>query len=692
MTGEPNDDSREQFLAEAQELIETLSRDLLLLDQAERSGDANAEVLNDLFRGVHTLKGLAGMFGFSAVARLAHALEDQLQRLRMGGAPLTGEALDLLFHGVERFAQLLAVSADGSGLDALPEGFVERVHALVQADAQGRDVLQDYAFDPESLAALSAYEEHRLRSHIEKGDTVCRFVVALAVDRIDSALAQLKQTLKPIADLLAVLPGMRSEEHGFIEFEVLVATRTNETDLRAALVGFGGNLFTVRKRSGASLLPPAPLARVFPPAPTPAMAHSVIPEPMALALRSPTSLVRVEIRKLDELMNLVGELGTVRTALASLFEQLRTSHADPELISQAQRMERSFGRQLATIQDAVLQVRRVPLSQVFDKLAVVVRNLAREQHKDVQLVVSGERTEVDKLVAEDVADPLVHLVRNAVDHGIESRQERAERGKAPVATVHIHAFSKGSSVVIEVRDDGRGIDAAEIRKAAVESGVVSEARTRSLSRFEIFELLFVPGFSTSREVSDVSGRGVGLDVVKTNLQRIGGSVKVESEAGAGATFELTLPITLAVLSALVFSVRGHRLVVPLALVQEVVRIDPRAIQAIDGRELLDLRGTTLPLSRAADLLRLLGDPAAIPEQTVIVLSVANRRLGLLVDRIHGQREVVVKPLGESLRYVPGVMGATELGDQRLAFVLDAAALVAEVLSPRATDVHFGGVP
>lgn len=690
MTGGPNDESREQFLAEAQELIETLSHDLLLLDQAERQGDANAEVLNDLFRGVHTLKGLSGMFGFTAVARLAHALEDQLERLRMGRAPLTGEALDLLFHGVERFSQLLATTGDASGLDAIPEGFVERIHALAQADAHGRDVLHDYAFDPESLAALSAHEEHRLRAHLVKGDTVYRLVVALAVVRIDSALVELKQILAPIAELIAVLPGIRPEEHGAIELEALIATRTPETELRSALATFGGNLFTVRKRSGASLLPPAPIVHV--PHASPVSAHSVLPESAALAVRVPTNLVRVEIRKLDELMDLVGELGAVRTSLAGLSEQLRASAVDPELIAQAQRLERSFGRQLATMQNAVLEVRRVPLSQVFDKLAVVVRNLAREQNKDVQLVVSGARTEVDKLVAEDVADPLVHLIRNAVDHGIESRQERADKGKASLGTVHIHAFTKGSNVVIEVRDDGRGIDPAAIRKAAVESGVVSEARTRGLSRFEIFDLLFVPGFSTSPQVSDVSGRGVGLDVVRTNVRRIGGTVQVESETGLSTTFVLTLPITLAVLSALVFSVRGHRLVVPLALVQEVVRIDRRAIQAIDGRELLDLRGAILPLSRLVDLLCLRGEPPAVDVQHVIVLSVANRRLGLLVDRIHGQQEVVVKPLGESLRGVRCITGATELGDQRLAFVLDAAALAEEVLSVGATRAHAGGTP
>jgi two-component system, chemotaxis family, sensor kinase CheA len=435
--------------------------------------------------------------------------------------------------------------------------------------------------------------------------------------------------------------------------------------------------------------------------------------PQQLSLRSLTNVVRVEIRKLDHLMNMVGELGTVRNSYGRLLERLRGIPQAHELVLEAQRVARSFDRKLGEVQDAVLDVRMVPLSQVFDKLGVIVRQLGRDQDKEVELTVRGGETEVDKLIAEDIADPLVHLVRNAVDHGLEPRDQRLVKRKSPAAKITIEAYQKGNQVVVEVRDDGRGIDTARVRQAAIERGVLSERQASEMSRLELFQLIFLPGFSTRASANDVSGRGVGLDVVKTNVQRLGGAVEVTSELDKGTTFTITLPITLAIIGALVFTTRGRTLALPLAAVQEVVKLEPRALRTIEGREVLDLRGGTLSLCRVADLFFPRGPHGSGPAggardassverqghtrtssaelQHVIVLYVGNRRLGLLVDRLIGQQDIVIKPLGPSLAQVRGIAGATDLGDQRLVLVLDAGGLLDEVLSVHGGRLSAGGL-
>jgi two-component system, chemotaxis family, sensor kinase CheA len=335
------------------------------------------------------------------------------------------------------------------------------------------------------------------------------------------------------------LPSSEPSRPGEVALELLIASGMTHEELAAALSDAGGRLDAVERRKGAA----APAAAVAPspvvrsslpphrttrPAPSPAPPEGRPQRGTQLSLRSLTSVVRVEIRKLDHLMNAVGELGTVRNAVAKLLDKMRVGVPYAELVLEAQRVHRSFDRHLGVVQDAVLEVRMVPLSQLFDKLAVVVRQLAREQNKRVQLLVRGAETEVDKLIAEDIADPLVHLVRNAVDHGIESEGERADKGKPSLGSVRVHAYQKGNQVVIEVGDDGRGVTPATVRKVAVERGLLERAQADDLSDREALGLIFLPGFSTSTQVSDISGRGVGMDAVRTTIRELGGEVLIEA--------------------------------------------------------------------------------------------------------------------------------------------------------------------
>jgi two-component system chemotaxis sensor kinase CheA len=685
MTSEQDKQSRDEFLVEAQELVESASRDLLLLEQAIKHSEPSTELVSDLFRGVHTLKGLAGMFGFTGVGRLAHALEDLLDHVRMGRLDLGVDVMDVLFEGVQGFQGLLGYA--GTSRDELDlDRFTARVAALASSAVTKQNVLEHYAFDSETLAALTEYEEYRLRSHLERGDHVCVFHVELGLDSLEQDLDRLKEQVSTVAEVVALLPASGEASKDRIAFEVLIATRVSLLELREVLAPFGSAVEAVGRRS----IPPPPAAPQAKPSASPRPGPALRPAGASpLAMRAPSSVVRVEIRKLDHLMNVVGELAGARAAFARLLERIRTRGLDHELLLDAQRLHRRLGRNLSDVQDAVLHVRMVPLSQLFDRLAVVVRQLAREQDKDVQLHVQGASTEVDKLIAEEIADPLVHIVRNAIDHGIEDRGERMKQGKTAFGTLRVHAYPRGNQVVIEVSDDGRGIDSEAVKRAAVERGLLSRAGAQELSPADLVELLFVPGFSTRSSVSDISGRGVGMDVVRTNVQRLGGAVEVRSQPAAGASVVLTMPITLAILSALIFVSRARRFCVPVSSVQEVLRLDPEAVRKIDGREVLDLRGASLPLCRLGQLLCLDAMKVGASDQHVIVVSVANRQLGLVVDRIHGQQDIIVKPLGASLRDVRGFSGAADLGDQRLLLVLDAAAIVDEVLSTRAARLGTG---
>jgi len=710
--GKDGERAKEEFLAESQELIEGLSRGLLELDTGIKQGQRSPDTVNDLFRGVHTLKGLSGMFGFERLGRMSHVLEDLLEDLRLGRVELTQQVLDVLFEGVDNFQRLLGDAAEQASVDV--ETFTTRVHGLARAKVKAHNILEEYELDASMLGVLTEYEEHRLRTNLEQGLTVYRLRVRLALDVIDTALDSLKERVKNLAEIITYLPSMDGGGGDEIEIEMLLASKKTEAEVRTALGRPDAKLTAVERRpkTGGAQTPPAaagapkqPPPAAPAPAATTADAPALAPAPAApkaeaaaapkksaadgdVSLRSITSVVRVDIRKLDHLMNVVGELGTVRAAVARLVERLRAGAA-PALSSEAHRIHRAFQRHLAEVQEGVLDIRMVPLSQLFDKVAVVVRQVAREQSKEVKLSIIGAETEVDKLIAEELADPMMHIVRNAIDHGIESPDVRTKNGKATTGSLMVVAHQKGNHVVIELSDDGRGIDSNVIREAAVRKGVLSEQAASDLTREELLNVIFMPGFSTAREITDISGRGVGMDVVKTNITRLGGAVDIDSEKGRGTKVTITLPITLAIISALLFEVRGRLFAIPLAVVQEALRMPSQAVRTVDGREVITLRGTTLPLCRLADLFELGPIAENATEHFVIVVSVGNKRLGMCVERLSGQQDIVIKGLGRSLAGTPGISGATDLGDQHLVLVLDAASIIEEVLLPRAGALAVG---
>ncbi len=399
------------------------------------------------------------------------------------------------------------------------------------------------------------------------------------------------------------------------------------------------------------------------------------------SLRSLSQTVRVDIGRLDALMNTVGELLLIKANLQRMAESARQE--GPVALSklwgqELSRETRQLERKLDALQQGLLEARMVPVGQVFDRLARLVRRIARDAGKEIDFVISGGEVELDKLIVEDLSDPLMHIIRNAIDHGAEPPEVREAAGKSRRARVSLRAEQKGNHVVIEVSDDGSGIDEVGVREAALRKGLISEAQSREMSRRELLNLIFLPGFSTARSVSELSGRGVGLDVVKNNIGNLSGIIDVWSERGQGTAFQLTLPVTLAIIRALVVGVSGRTYAVPLNSVLEILSVRPSEIRTVERREVLDVRGQTLPLMR---LSRLFGHPERQNDRHfVVVAGLAQERLGIAVDELQGQQDIVVKSLGGRLQSVRGISGAADLSNRRTVLVLDVGALLQEGMS------------
>jgi two-component system chemotaxis sensor kinase CheA len=408
-------------------------------------------------------------------------------------------------------------------------------------------------------------------------------------------------------------------------------------------------------------------------------------------LKSVSQTVRVDIRKLDSLMNIVGELAIVRSMLARMGDRVRARPELRDFASDLQRVHRAFDRHLMQMQNGILEVRMVPLGQVFDKLARIVRQLSREADKQVNFVITGAETEIDKLIVEELSDPLMHMIRNAIDHGIEDRDGRMRVGKPIVGTIALNAFQKGNHVVIEVEDDGAGMDPRRIVEIAVRRGMVMSDEAQSLTPKEILAFVFTPGFSTRDEATSLSGRGVGMDIVKTNIAKLGGVVDITSELGIGTKVTIVLPITLAIISVLFVEVRDQIFSVPLASVEEAIVFDEAAVRVVEGREVMTQRGATLPIARLARMFRMEERPRQNHRAYVVIGIVGERRVGFVVDKLIGQQDIVVKALGKSLADVRGFAGATELGDQRVGLVLDVASLIDEVLAEGAQKLAERGL-
>ncbi len=703
-----------EFVSEVDELLEKMRADLADLGDQRARGALVPDLVNRLFRSAHTLKGVSGMFGLEGIGALSHRLEDILDDLRMGRLDPGAPALDLLDEAVA----VLAVEVECVGRDeATPEGSAElrhlreRIEAALHADPAAASS-EPLAVDETLLRALTEYEEHRLRESLRSGHSL--YVVDAAFDLLafEEGLAEVSESSRALGEIISTLPAPGDAPESQIRFSLIVASELDaETferrlDLSAASVRLvhAGGVATVRpdpvsERPDTAAEEPASPATARehageepaidpaePPAAATASAASnassggadasdefhARPADDLESLKSISETVRVDIRKLDELMNLVGELVIQRGAIGAIVEQLLGEPRIARLARELAKAHKTLDRKLQELQAGVLEVRMVPMRQVFEKLSRVVRRLRREAGKDVRLEIHGGDTELDKLIVEELSDPLMHIVRNAFDHALESPGERLAAGKPAEGTIRLEAYQRGNHVVIEVSDDGRGIDLERVRERAVARGLIDPDAL--LTPKQTLDLILLPGFSTRDEITETSGRGVGMDVVRENVTALGGLIHLQSRHGHGTTISLTLPITLAIIQALVVGVGEQRFAIPLTAVLETLLVEPVEILRSEGRELLNLRGEPLSLRRLHAEFGLPA-PAAGARQAVVVVGLGDVRAGLLVDRLEGQQDAVLKPIQGPIRAVHGVAGATELGDRGTVLVVDIAALV-----------------
>jgi two-component system, chemotaxis family, sensor kinase CheA len=607
------------FRDETEEMLQTIDSDLLRLERYVDSGAIDVEIVNALFRGLHTIKGSAGMLDFKAVQHVAHKLENLFDLLRKERMPLTEGCITLLFEGRDVLTDLVHAAVEG-GQD--PDGvdlFIERLDA--------------FASVYESTAA--AIEGKRPEAD---------------------------------ADQLEALAAVDLAEVAAFEAEV------------ARLLAASAAPPAGPAASAAPAIPASPAADFAPPVPAaaaPAKAAATVAPAVAAAAKNQT--IRVDIERLDMLLNLVGELVINRTRIldiaATLARNIDGTTEKCDIAGLAKDLAESsalLARTTNEIQESIMKVRMVPIGNVFDRFPRLVRDLAKKRNKEVVLEINGGDTDLDKTIVDEVGEPLMHLVRNCVDHGIEDPDFRESNGKPRAGVLQLNAYHEGNQVIVEIVDDGGGIPLDKVRARAIKQGLLNE-NDRPSDR-EIMELIFAPGFSTAEVVTDVSGRGVGMEIVKKNISRLNGIFEVESALGKGTKFTIKLPLTLAIIQALLVRVADELYSIPLDAVVESQRINASDVRTVHGGEVITLRGQVVPLIRVGEFFEL-GTKRNSDKVMIVIVGLQGRQVGLVVDSFQGEQEIVIKPLSDVIGAIPGISGATILGNGSISLIMDVHSLV-----------------
>lgn len=677
MTGSNNNMGKaaKDFLAEAEEIVDQLSLDLVGLSDCADSGDCGPDLVNSIFRGAHSLKGLAGMFGFTDIAELAHNLENLLDSLRLGKLQLNQANVNVLFDSMELLGTLVRNAGGGEGGSHGISQAVARINACIsgQQQAEAESPLTRLGLPDRVLNALTEYEEHRLLENVRKGRRIYSVHASFSLATFDQDLGEITEVLKKGGEVISTLPSAGGSLEMAIDFEILFGSDLQIAEI-AAMVD-RENVFVTQLGVAAPAQPTMPEA-------VPLVAREIreaVPPPggeATLTAKSFSRTVRVDIGKLDELMNIVGELVLSHSTISELSIRIRRegfSTLSMELAKAAKGLE----RKLSELQKGVMEIRMIPVGQLFEKMSRIVRKISREQGKKVELKLFGADTELDKLIIEDISDPMMHIIRNAIDHGIETPEERLRIGKDEKGTIRLSSFQKGSHVVVEVEDDGRGIDLAKVKRKAFDKGLIQNLE--GVSDKEALDFIFLPGFSTSDKVSDISGRGVGMDVVKNNIAGVSGMVDIESRAGTGSKVIITLPITLAIIKALIIAAAGRTYAMPITAVLETMMVEKQDILTVERKEVIQLRETTLPLLRLARFFEIEGGAELHDSCYVVVVGAAEKRLGIVVDDLLGQQDIVIKSMGGTFKGFKGISGAADLGDQRTILVLDVGGVIGEAM-------------
>jgi two-component system chemotaxis sensor kinase CheA len=649
---------RQAFLSEAEDNMKIWEQTLLSLEKEP----TDKELLNKLFRAVHTLKGCAGFVSCDLMLELTHELESVLQQARDQGMALGPDVIELMFAGLDQVRAMTAALAAGTDFQGDLEAVIARARSFAAAA------------EPSPGGPGSAAREAPAQPAPEAGGPASSFIIWLEIEAepkeayLRGLLIRSKlEEVGKVVDVSPPLEDLRMREEDF-RFQVLIESALSPAQLRRQVDIDQVNVLSVEAEGSepkqASEL--AEQAGLRPGALFPARAPAAAPAGI-------DEIVRVPVDKLDVMMNLVGELVVQNSGFLSILKTAKSAYGKSPVIADLEQKTDSLARTARSLQDAVMKVRMLPVATIFSRFSRVVRDLAKHGGKQVELEIFGEQTEIDKKVMDRIGEPLIHLLRNSVDHGIEPPADRTAYGKEATGHIRVGAYQEGDRICIEVRDDGAGLDRSSIISTAVARGLAGRDKLDKMSDEEIFEFIFLPGFSTAREISDVSGRGVGMDVVRRTVEEMGGSVRLRSTLGLGVCTTITLPLTMAIINALLVQSAGIRFAIPLSSVREVLQTRRGELRHFERNQVIRLREEVLAVLELPRVLGLAdGEPPADPSQelSIVIVDYGNRKVGLIVDQLKGREQVVIKSLTRNFEQVEGLGGASILGDGKLALILD----------------------
>ena len=648
------DSYREIFLSESQEYLKNISNCLVKLEN--KPDDLGS--LNEIFRCTHTLKGMSATMGFEKIAQLSHLMEDLLDELRSQKRAVTSNIIDSLLSSTDILEQLIqdVRLKQDSKIDI--SSYLESLKKFLSEEAvppEEKITLSDI-----DGIGLNETEQNRFKQAREKGLNVFKLKILIARNcAMKEARAFLLLThLKRMGEVIQSVPGLedlkkeQQMEQPFIS--AIFSTKEDREAVRRGLL----NLSEIEEVIIAAAEIP-PLEAKAKPQPQ---------EPSAYIKKIQS--MRIPVQRLDRIMNLMGELTIAKIQLVEMVQSLKFAPLDE--------ISTTLARLTSTLQDEIMQTRLLPASYILDAFNRVVRDLSKKKNKEVDLEIIGSEIELDRIVLDEIGDPMVHLLRNAIDHGIETPQERIAGGKNPRGKISITVSRQKGQIYIEVADDGKGIDVSGVRRIALERGLLTELEAANLDEKKLLELITLPGFSTAKEVSDVSGRGVGLDVVKIKIESLGGRVDFETKPRAGTRFLLTLPLTLAIIKAMLVRVQREMLAIPLMSIRETIKLRPEEIKRVQNFEVVKVRDEVIPILRMDRELGIARN-AAGEEHTnelipLVIIEYEKKALGLVVNKIVGEQDIVVKPLPSFVKRTKGIAGATILGDGRVALILDIMSL------------------
>lgn len=627
----------EDFLIEAFEMIEQLDQDLVELE----NNPQDLELLNRIFRVAHTIKGSSSFLNFDTLTHLTHNMEDVLNKARKGELKLSHEIMDVVLPSIDLMKALLFAIRD-NGTD----------------ENSGIDI-------SESVKKLQGISNEKSDSTPPKAPNESKKTAQMPTTEVKNE----STSDNPLADEPDLDYSNMSEQEVEAEIARLLEKR-QEADRQ--------------KRSEKKKMQSQDTAEDSGQAQNSQLSQASTPKnpenpKKADETKTPSTgveqTVRVDVRRLDSLMNLIGELVLGKNRLIRIYGDVEERYDGEKFLEELNQVVSSISTVTTDLQLAVMKTRMQPVGKVFNKFPRMVRDLSRELGKNIDLIITGEETELDKSIVEEIGDPLIHIIRNSCDHGIEVPEVRKNAGKAEIGTVELKAYNEGNHIVIEISDDGKGLDPDMLKQKAIEKGIITEREADTMTDKEAFGIIFKPGFSTAKSISNVSGRGVGMDVVKTNIEKLNGLIEIESEKGVGTTQKLKIPLTLAIIQALLVGVQEEYYAIPLSSVLETVRVSQDEIYTVDGKSVLRLRDEVLSLVRLADIFKVDAILEATNEVYVVIIGLADQKIGVIVDYLIGQEEVVIKSLGYYLKNTTGIAGATVRGDGKITLIVDVAAMM-----------------